>query len=144
MDNEPLCLQMLLKFAIRLKIETQHDTTHFEALKSAIKLIVNLFTTKGITAHEAVIHLMECTCMLPGVFNVNMLYFRQRLQDMLHNTALFSGWNSLKYPLLATENDVKGIPSTRSITTQTNLVNPNSNEILEFNQRQFHLTWTLK
>ena len=142
-ENESLCLQKLLDFALQMQIETELETTQYDALNSAIQTITETHLKKGITAHEAVIHLMECTSMLPGVFNVQMLYFRQRLQDMVHNPMSVSGYNSLQYVLPVRQCEVEGKPSTISTATQTELVNPNSSGILEFHKREFLLRWTL-
>ena len=97
--NTHLSMQKLLTFALQMQIETELETTQHDAISSAIKTIVDNHFSKGITAHEAVIHLMECTTMLPGVFCVQMLHFRQKLQDMIHNPPSFSGLYSLQYSL---------------------------------------------
>ena len=136
-------MQKLLWFALQMQIETELETTQYDALSSAVQTITETHMTKGITAHEAVIHLMECTSMLPGVFNVQMLYFRQRLQDMVHNPMSVSGYNSLQYSLPIRQCEVDGNPTAISTATQTELVNPNSSNILEFNKREFLLRWTL-
>ena len=141
--NTSLSMQKLLTFALRLQIETELETTQHDAISSAIKTIVDNHFNKGITAHEAVIHLMECTTMLPGVFCVQMLHFRQKLQDMLHNPPTFSGLYSLHYPIPVLECTVQGLPSSVTCATQTNIVNPNGCNTLEFNQREFCLRWTL-
>ena len=141
--NLSLSLQKLLTFALQMQIETELETTQHDAISSAIKTIVDHHFNKGITAHEAVIHLMECTTMLPGVFCVQMLHFRQKLQDMIHNPTSFSGLYSLQYPLPVHECTVQGLPLTVDCVTQTDLVNPNGSNILEFNQREFCLQWTL-
>ena len=143
MKDETLCLQQLLSFALQMQIETELETTQHDALASAVQTITETHLKKGITAHEAVIHLMECTSMLPGVFNVQMLYFRQRLQDMVHNPMSVSGYNSLQYLLPTRQCEVEGKPTAISTATQTELVNPNSSNILEFNKREFLLRWTL-
>ena len=115
-----------------------------DALNSAAQRIVEMHKEHGITARDAVIHTMEATFLLPGVFNVQMLSWRQRLHDIVHNPAFVSGCNSLNYILPLSVETAYGLPMTRSIATQTKLANPNSDDLLEFHQRQFELKWVLK
>lgn len=142
-------LKELLVFALRLQIETEKETTQYDALISAIKTITKKhLREEGITARDAVIHLMECTFLLPGVFNVQMLSWRQRLQDIVHAPqeihASFSGYSSLNYVLPLSFEVANGLPTIKSVATQTKLVNPNSNEITEFHTREFRLKWVLQ
>ena len=91
---------------------------------------------------------MECTFLLPGVFNVQMLSWRQKLQDIIHAPmkihASFSGYSSLNYILPLSFETANGLPTVNTVATQTRLVNPNSNEIVEFHKRDFRLRWVLK
>ena len=125
-------------------IETEHESSQLEALNSAIHRIIEMHRKDGITARDTVIHIMEATFLLPGIFNVQMLSWRQRLQDIVHTPCCFSGFSSLNYILPLSFESANGFPKSRSVAVQTQLTNPNLNELLEFNQRSFELKWVLK
>ena len=127
-----------------MQINTELETTQFDALSSSIQEIVKQSRRPhGITAREAIIHLMESTTLLPGVFNVQMLSWRQKLQDLIHNPRLNSGFSSLQYTLPLSIEISNGVPVRKTVGTQTTLCNPNSDELLEFHHKEFHLKWTL-
>ena len=124
-------------------IETGLDSSQSDALRSAMHRIVETHLQSGITARDTVIHIMEATFLLPGIFNVQMLSWRQRLQDIVHTPRSCSGYSSLNYTLLLSFETANGFPKSRSVAVQTKLTNPNLNELLEFNQRSFELKWVL-
>ena len=127
-----------------MKIETDLESAQMDALKSAAFRIAETHLDSGIVARDAVIHIMEATFLLPGVFNVQMLSWRQRLQDIVHAPNLCSGYSSLNYLLPLTFETANNLPTTRSLAVQTKLANPNLDELLEFNRRTFELKWVLK
>ena len=99
---------------------------------------------EGITAKEAVIILMESTSMLPGVFNLQMLSWRHTLQRLVHeNEDNLLGNIGLQYKLLLSHDVAVGNATTRSVEVQTDLVNPNSPNILEFVNKEYELKWSL-
>ena len=130
---------------MRLQTETELDTTQANAIQSTIQQLTEDFRSpSGLTARQAVIYLMECTTLLPGVFNVQMLSWRTKLQDIVHHPVPFVGFSSLQYNLHLSFETYNNVPSKATIAVQTKLVNPNSNHIAEFHQRQFDLDWVLK
>ena len=138
-------MKNLLEHALQLQINTEKATTQHEALTSAIVNVVKKFRQPdGISARDVVVQLMECTCLLPGVFNVQMLSWRQKLQDLVHNPNPLSSYSSLQYRISLSPDTVNDRLPVRSVATQTSLVNPNSNDLLEFKKRVFHLKWTLQ
>ena len=119
--------------------------------KSIINIAKEFNSHDGITARRAVVYLLESSFLIPGVFNVDMLQLRQRLQDYLHGPMHSKVYKmqTLEYPLkLAPE--VYRAPSTRrnslkaSKGTQTDLINPTQGELLNFNNRQYTLGWILQ
>ena len=132
-------------FALRLQLQTQPDTTHGNAIQSTIQQLADDYrSVNGLTARQAVIYLMECTTMIPGVFCVQMLSWRSKLQDIVHHPVPFAGFSSLQYTLPLSLDEYNNVPSKVSVGVQTKLVNPNVNQIAEFHQRQFDLDWVLK
>ena len=143
-ENKPVNLKDLLVFLTRLQIETPKDTTGFDALGSCMMTLASLFRSpNGISARQAVINVMEATHMLPGVFNLQMLSWRQKLLDIVHNPNLITGYSSLKYQLPLSFELANELPTSKSVAVQTKLTNPNSNEILEFVHKDFQLKWVL-
>ena len=63
----------MLEFAIRLRIETENDSAQYETLGSMINTLAREYQKGGLSAKRAVIHMMEATSLLPGVYNVQML-----------------------------------------------------------------------
>ena len=137
-------LKELLVYMQRLVLETDFTSSQYEALRSAIQRIVETHNKEGIIARDAVIHIMESTFLLPGVFNVQMLSWRQRLQDIVHTPHFLSGHSSLNYILAVNFETANGFPATRTVAVQTKISNPNVDELLEFHQRSFELQWVLK
>ena len=72
-NDQPIYLKPLLEFAIRLQIETELDSTQFQTLGSMILTLSKEFQEGNLSAKRAVIHMMEATSLLPGVYNVQML-----------------------------------------------------------------------
>ena len=138
-------MDQLLKLALELYIQTEKSTTQEDALVSSILLLVEKFQQyEGLTAKEAVIILMESTSMLPGVFNIQMLSWRHTLQRLVHeNDENLLGQIGLQYKLLLSHDIAIGNAITRSVAVQTDLVNPNSPQILEFVNREYELKWSL-
>ena len=66
-------MQNLLEFAIKLQVETENDSVQHQTLGSMIGTLSKEFQAGGLTAKRAVIHMMEATSLLPGVYNVQML-----------------------------------------------------------------------
>ena len=66
-------MKPLLEFAIRLQIETELDSTQFQTLGSMIQTLSTEFQEGNLSAKRAVIHMMEATSLLAGVYNVQML-----------------------------------------------------------------------
>ena len=137
-------LKDFLIFLQRMIIETDKESSQYDALKSAASNITETHLKNGISARDAVVNIMEATFLLPGIFNVQMLSWRQRLQDIVHAPTLHSGYSSLNYILPLNFETANDLPTTRSVAVQTKLVNPNLNELLEFHQRAFELKWVLK
>lgn len=97
----------------------------------------------GLNARQAVINIMEATHFLPGVFCIQMLSWRQKLADVLHNPQILTGYSSLEYLLPLSTAVIKGLDRTRSVAVQTKIVSPHPNEMLEFSRKQFQLKWVL-
>ena len=134
----------MITFALQLQINTQKDTTQHDAIESAITSIITQFRRQdGITAKSAVVFLLESTCLLPGVFNVQMLSWRQNLQDIIHSPAHFVGFSNLQYKLPRNFEAVNDLPQYLTVASQTSLTSPNSSSVLEFQKRQYELKWTL-
>ena len=96
------------------------------------------FQQGGLTAKRAVIHMMEATSLLPGVYNVQMLSWRQRLQEMVHCKG-FLGSQNLNYEIKLTNEPACPV----SVASQTKLANPNSDRLLEFAHPEYELKWVL-
>ena len=143
-NNDPIYLDQLFKFAIRLQIESELDSCQQTTLQSAINTLATEFNGEGLTARQAVIHLMEATCLLPGVFNVQMLSWRQRLQELVHVPASLSGYSSLNYMLKLSADMVDNKPVKTTVATQTALSNPNMDRITEFVRTKYRLAWILE
>ena len=137
-NNEPIFLKNLLEFGIRLQIETELGTTPFQTLKSMLVTLASEFQEGGLTAKRAVIHIMEATSLLPGVYNVQMLSWRQRLQEMVHCEG-FLGSQNLNYKIELSREPACSI----SVASQTKLTNPNSDRLLEFEHPEYELKWVL-
>ena len=105
-------------------------------------LVKEFRTPSGITARQAVINVLEATHMVPDVFCIQMLSWRQRLHDILYNPKIVTGYSSLQYPLLLSMEHHNGTTS-RSVGVQTILTNPNADTLLEFNQKHYKLQWVL-
>ena len=134
----------MLVFLLRLQIEVEVNASHHDAIISCmITLAKEFHKPGGMTARQAVVNLLECTNMIPGVFNLQMMSWRQKLQDVLHNPQLITGFQSLEYPLLLSAEVANGISTKKSIGTQTALTNPNGGDTLEFNQKRYRLQWVL-
>ena len=86
---------------------------------------------------------VECTNMIPGVFNLQMLSWRQRLHDILFNPRLTCPFNTLRYPLRLASDNQQGVPL-RTSGTQTVLTNPQADHSLEFSRKEYDLRWVLK
>ena len=143
-QGNKLSLKELLTFALQLQINLKLNTTQHDALECAIETIVTTFkSSDGITAKSAVVNLLEATFLIPGVFNLQMLSWRARLQDIIHIPSDFVGFSSLQYPLPLDFETANDLPKKQSVATQTRLTSPNSNQILEFQNREFELKWTL-
>ena len=108
-----------------------------------MKTLAKEFNKGGLTARQAVVNLLECTNMIPGVFNLQMMSWRQKLHDVLHNPRLITGFQSLEYPLLLSVEVANGISTKRSIGSQTTLIDPNGGDILEMNPKRYQLQWVL-
>ena len=133
-----------MQFLLRLQIEVRIETTQFDAIVSCMKTLVKEFHKPGgITARQAVVNILECTNMIPGIFNLQMLSWRQKLQDILHNPGIVTGFSSLEYPLLLSVEVANGIFTKKSIGTQTTLTDPNGGNILEFKNNRYRLQWVL-
>ena len=133
----------MLNHVQKLKIEVRVNTTQFDALTSCMRTLVKDFRTpSGITARQAVINILEATHMIPGVFNIQMLSWRQRLHDILYNPQIITGYSSLQYQLLLSAEHSDGTARC-SVGVQTALTNPNASSILEFNQKRYRLQWVL-
>ena len=131
-----------MNFLQRLQIEVQLNTSQFDAITSCMKTLVEEFhKPNGITARQAVINVLECTNLIPGVFNVHMLTWRQRLHEILFNPHIQCPFANLEYPLLLAVECINGT-TTRSVGTQTTLTNPNAG-LLEFDTKSYHLQWVL-
>ena len=132
-------------YALRLWIETEHFTSTDNAIASAILAITDRFQQpNGITAKDALVFMLEATCMLPGIFNLQMLSWREKLQSIIHDPEHLLGSRSLQYKLPLSSEVVNGIPTTRSVAVQTVLQNPESGQLLEFVPKTFELEWVLK
>ena len=137
-------MQDLIKLGLHLYIETKQRTTQANAVGCAIQTITRKFREPdGITAKEAVVHLLESTSMIPGVFNIQMLSWRSKLQDLIHDPDQFLGCNSLQYKLQRSRLDTLGLPTTRTVAVQTKITNPNADHILEFVSKDYDLQWVL-
>ena len=101
-----------------------------------ITLATDFKSPEGLSARQAVINVMEATHLIPGVFCTQMLSWRSKLMDILHNPEIITGYSSLKYKLLQSDAHVKGLPITRSVTVQTKLTEPMTNGILEFSHKR--------
>ena len=134
----------LFKFAIRLQIESELESCQQKTLQSAIVTMATEFQGEGITARQAVIHMMEATCLLPGVFNVQMLAWRQRLQELIHEPGTICDFSSLNYPLKLNVDEANNLPRSATVATQTALSNPNCDRILEFCKTKYTLRWVLE
>ena len=133
-----------MTFGLRLILESEKEGTTVQAVATALVSITNKFRgRKGITAYDAVVQLMEATCLLPGVFNVQMLGWRQKLQMIVHNPSLPSGRLGLQYELKLSKQVAENLPLVKTVATQTNIVNPNQPNLLEFQTRNFELVWAL-
>ena len=142
-ENQPIFLKNLLNHVQKLKIEVRINTTQYDALTSCMRTLVKEFRQPtGITARQAVINVLEATHMVPGVFCIQMLSWRQRLHDILYNPQIITGYSSLQYTLLLSMEHHNGT-SRRSIAVQTTLSNPNADTLLEFKQKHYRLQWVL-
>ena len=138
--------------AIELQIELETDSTPALAIDKAIVNIAKEYNSHdGITARRAVVYILEATTLIPGVFNLEMLQVRQRLQDYLHGPQHCKNFKfqTLEYKIsLAPE--VYRSPSIRKTSakvskgTQTEILNPTQGELLNFNNPQYTLEWVLK
>ena len=143
-QGEKLLLKDLIAFAIQLQINLKENTTQHDAMQCAIESIVTAFKSpEGITAKSAVVHLLEATFLIPGVFNLQMLSWRARLQDIIHIPSNFVGFSSLQYLIPLDFEEANELPKSNSVATQTRITAPYSNQILEFQNREFELKWTL-
>ena len=137
-EDKPIFLKNLLEFGVKLLIETEIDSIQFQTLNSMLVTLASEYQQGGLTAKRAVIHMMEATSLLPGVYNVQMLSWRQRLQEMVHCEG-FLGSQNLKYELKLAEEPATSV----SVASQTKLSNPNSDRLLEFMHPEFELKWVL-
>ena len=127
----------------RLHIEVRVDSTQHDAIASCMNTLAEEYHKPcGLTARQAVINVLECTNMIPGVFNLQMLSWRQRLHDILFNPQLTCPFSTLQYRLHLAVDHVPGVPL-RTIGTQTDLSDPRSSHILEFKQKNYDLCWVL-
>ena len=129
---------------MKLQIEVRLGTNHWEAIGSCMRtLVLEFHKPGGITARQAVINILECTNLVPGIFNVHMLSWRQRLHEMLFDPKLTCPFAEMNYQLPLAVEVTNGTPLTRTIGTQTTLTNPNGSDLLEFNMREHRLQWVL-
>ena len=128
---------------VQLYIESEIDSSHQRTIQSAVNTMAKQFQSEGLSARQAVIHMMEATHLMPGVFNVQMLSWRQRLQELVHEPGNISGFSSLNYPLKRSAESISNVPAFKTVATQTILSNPNTDGILEFLHKQYQLRWTL-
>ena len=104
-------------------------------------LVEEFHKPNGISARQAVINVLECTNLIPGVFNVHMLTWRQRLHEILFNPQIVCPFSSLQYPLTLAVELTNGT-ATRSVGTQTTLTHPDA-AMLEFKTKSYCLQWVL-
>ena len=129
---------------LRLLIQTERNTTEASALASAmLDIVIKFQSPTGITAKQTVVQLMEATCMIPGIFTLQMLSWRHRLQDLVHKLDHVPGRYSLQYKLLLSSDLARNLPQTKTVSVQTTLSNPNGHEITEFKHSDFQLQWVL-
>ena len=129
-------------FLQKLQIEVRVATSQFDAVTSCMATLVEEFhKPNGISARQTVINVLECTNLIPGVFNVHMLTWRQRLHEILFNPQIVCPFSSLNYPLLLAVENTNGT-STRSIGIQTTLTHPDA-DMLEFKSKSYSLRWVL-
>ena len=81
--------------------------------------------------------------MIPGIFTLQMLSWRHRLQDVVHKLDTGSGRNSLNYKLLLSLETAQNKPRTQTVSVQTKITNPHGKELLEFQNQEFTLQWVL-
>lgn len=62
-----------MEFAIKMRIETELESSQYDTLGSVIQTLSNEFQQGELSAKRAVIHMMEATSLLPGVYCVQML-----------------------------------------------------------------------
>ena len=62
-----------MEYAIQLRIETEIESSQYETLGSMIQTLADEFQQGQLSAKRAVIHMMEATSLLPGVYCVQML-----------------------------------------------------------------------
>ena len=142
-------MKTLLEKMLELQVELETDSTSFWALDKAINSTVLEFNSQnGLSARRAVLYFLEATCLIPGVFNVDMLKERQLLQDYLHGPQHFRSFRhqTLEYRLaLAPEKYrapiIRQISTKVSVGTQTDISNPTEGELLNFTNRKYALGW---
>ena len=139
--NAEIFLKNLLEFGVRLQIETELESSQFQALESMLATLASEFNEGKLTAKKAVINLMEATTFLPGVYNTQMLSWRHRLQEMVHCKG-FLGSQNLNYLLKLSLESISE-PASVNTATQTRLTNPNQDHLLAFVNPTFDLKWTL-
>ena len=134
---------------LELQVELELDSTSFWALDKAINNTVLEFNSQqGLSARKAVLYFLEATCLIPGVFYVDMLRERQILQDYLHGPQHFHSFRhqTLEYRLLLAPGKyraptIRQISAKVSVGTQTDISNPTQGELLNFTNRKYSLGW---
>ena len=138
--------------AVCLQVELESESTPALALDKAVINIAKEFNSHdGITARRAVIYLLEATTLIPGVFNIEMLQARQRLQDYLHGPQHCQSFKmqTLEYAIAFAPQKYRA-PSLKKTSvcaskgTQTEIINPTQGELLNFTNPQYSLEWVLK
>ena len=142
-------MKTLLEKMLELQLELEVESTPFWALdKAIINTVLEFNSQNGLTARRAVLYFLESTCLIPGVFNVDMLRERQLLQEYLHGPQHIQSFRlqTLEYRLvLAPEKYRAPIIRQTSVKvskgTQTEISNPTEGELLNFTNRQYSLGW---
>ena len=134
---------------LELQMELEIDSTPFWALdKAIINIALEFNSTNGLTARRAVLYFLESTFLIPGVFNVDMLSERQRLQSYIHGPQHSQSLRlqTLEYNLVLAPGKYRA-PIIRdtsvkvSVATQTEISNPTQGELLNFTKKDYSLGW---
>ena len=69
--------------------------------------------------------------------------WRQKLQELVHCSERFLGSPSLNYEIQVNPEMINGKKPSVTVESQTDLTNPNSDQILEFIRPVYELNWVL-